>query len=206
MPLCSAEGSGCRRVNREKPSDRGRRIHLRPSANDVYLNLNDLALRTGERYERSYPLEIAPIIFGGAPYQVLLPRGMTLVVERIAGGFLVTLSADAKVYGSCARCLNEVTLELQAEQQEFVPTAKDGWQESDLSDFIEGMVVDIAGIAREAVILALPSQIVCSSSCPGLCPLCGHDLNKGPCECASSRVDERWDKLKDLRLPDDTEA
>jgi uncharacterized metal-binding protein YceD (DUF177 family) len=70
---------------------------------------------------------------------------MTLVVERIAGGFLVTLSTDAKVYGPCARCLNEVTLELQAEQQEFVPTAKDGWQESGLSDFIEGMVVDIAG-------------------------------------------------------------
>ncbi|MFH0917460.1 MAG: DUF177 domain-containing protein, partial [bacterium] len=108
----------------------------------------------------------------------------------------------AKVYGLCARCLSEVAMETEARQQEFVPTAKDGWEGSDLSAFVEDMVVDVAGIAREAVVLALPSQVVCSASCRGLCTQCGKDLNQGSCECLSVQGDDRWGKLRDLRLED----
>ena len=80
-----------------------------------------------------------------------------MAVERVAGGFLVDVSAE----GSGLRTLRPLperggTLEVEAEQQEFAPTAKDGWEESDLSAFIEDLVVDVAGIAREALVLALP--------------------------------------------------
>jgi uncharacterized protein len=170
--------------------------------NAVFLDLGDLVLRTGERHERSYSLELAPVVLGGVPYRVLLPRGVTVAVDRVAGGFLVTVATDAKIYGPCARCLDEVALEFRAEQQEFAPSAKDGWEESDLSAFIDGMVVDVAGIAREAVVLSLPSQLVCSPSCQGLCPQCGKDLNQGRCECAPAEPDGRWGRLKDLRLTD----
>lgn len=168
----------------------------------VYLDLHDLALRTGERYERAYPLELAPVILGGVPYQVLVSEGVTVGVERIAGGFLIKVTADAKVYGPCARCLEEVVLETRAEQQEFAPTARDGWEESDLSPFIAGMVLDVAGVAREAVVLSLPSPILCAASCRGLCPQCGQDLNEGQCACVPPGVDERWGRLKDLGTND----
>jgi uncharacterized protein len=170
----------------------------------MFLDLTDLALRTGERHERSYPVELAPILLGGVSYEVLLPQGVTVAVDRVAGGFLITVSTDAKVYGPCARCLSEVVLEVRAEQQEFAPTAQNRWEESDLSAFIDDMVVDVAGIAREAVILSLPAQVVCSPECLGLCPQCGKDLNQGPCECAPPGGDERWGALKDLRLDDDS--
>ncbi len=98
---------------------------------------------------------MAPIVLGGVRYEVLVPRGVAVAVDRVAGGFLVDVSLDAKVYGPCARCLSEVALDAEAEQQEFAPTAKDGWEESDLSAFVEDMVVDVAGIAREAVVLRL---------------------------------------------------
>lgn len=168
----------------------------------MHLDLSDLTLRTGERHERAYSLELAPVVLGGVSYQVLLPQGVTVAVDRVAGGFLITIYADAKLYGPCARCLDEAVLEVRAEQQEFAPTAKDGWEESDLSAFIKGMVVDVAGIAREAVVLSLPSQIVCSPSCRGLCPQCGQDLNQGPCGCPPSEPDDRWGKLEDLRPTD----
>lgn len=168
----------------------------------MFLDLRDLALRTGDRYEREHPLDIAPIVLGGARYEVLIPRGVTVTVDRVAGGLLINVSLVARVYGLCARCLSEVALETEAQQQEFVPTAKDGWEESDLSAFVEDMVVDVAGIAREAVVLTLPTQVVCSATCRGLCPQCGQDLNQRLCECASVQGDDRWGKLRDLRLED----
>ena len=107
---------------------------------------------------------------------------------------------DAKLYGPCARCLGEAVLEVRAEQQEFAPTAKDGWEETDTSEFIKDLVVDVDGLAREALILALPAQVVCSPECKGLCALCGKDLNKGACGCSEEKIDERWGRLKDLDL------
>ena len=111
---------------------------------------------------------------------------------------MVDVTLAAKVYGPCARCLCEAAVEIGARQEEFVPTAKDGWEGSDLSAFVQDMVVDVGGIAREALVLSLPAQIVCSSSCRGLCSQCGQDLNVRDCDCAPVQGDARWDKLKEI--------
>ena len=166
----------------------------------MLLNLADLPLRSGERYERVYPLEFEPILLGGTDHRVLVRDGVDLTVDRVAGGYLVTVSMDAKVYGPCARCLGEAVVEVHAEQQEFAPTAKDRWEEAEISEFVKDLVVDVDGLAREALILALPAQVVCAEECKGLCALCGEDLNKGPCGCAEDTMDERWSRLKDLKL------
>lgn len=166
----------------------------------AYLDLNDLGLRGGDRYELTYPLELEPILLGGVAYDVLLPDGVIVVVDRVAGGYLVTVSTDAKLYGPCARCLEEVSIVVHAEQQEFAPTARGGWEESELSVFIENLVVDVSAIAREAVVLAIPPQVVCSPECRGLCPHCGQDLNRGACDCGPAETDARWARLNELGL------
>ncbi|MBN1321859.1 MAG: DUF177 domain-containing protein [Thermoleophilia bacterium] len=168
----------------------------------MFVDLNELPLHTGERHERTYSLDIEPVILGGVAYQVLLPEGAIITVDRVVGGFLVGVSAKARVYGPCARCLNEAVVEVPAEQQEFAPTARAGWEDSDLSVFIEDLVVDVAGVTREAIVLALPEQLVCSPECKGLCPRCGQDLNLGECSCEAIEGDERWQKLRELELRD----
>jgi len=154
------------------------------------LDLHNLSLRGGERHETAHALDLAPIVLGGAQYRVLLPQGVDIAVDRVAGGYLVNVSADAKVYGPCARCLAEVVVELRAEEQEFAPTAGGSWDGSDLSPFIDDLVVDVEGIAREAVILALPDQLLCAPSCKGLCAQCGQDLNQGPCGCDALEISQ----------------
>lgn len=166
----------------------------------MILDLHELALRTGDRFESSFPLQMASLVLGGASYEVLVPGNVTVVVERVVGGFLVEVALRARVYGPCARCLEEATVEVEARQQEFAPTAKDGWEESDLSAFVEDLVVDVDGIGREALVLALPGQVLCLESCRGLCPQCGQDLNRGACECGGKDTEERWNKLRDLKL------
>jgi uncharacterized protein len=168
----------------------------------MQLSLGDLCLRGGDRYECIFPIEVDPIVLGATDYRVLLPDGVCVVVDRLAGGYLVTVDVDARLYGPCARCLGEGVLSVRAEQQEFAPTAKDGWGETDISDFIKDLVVDVDGLAREALVLGLPAQVVCADTCKGLCMRCGRDLNKGSCGCEADPIDERWNRLKDLRLED----
>jgi uncharacterized protein len=172
----------------------------------MLLSLADLPLRSGERHERVYPMEFAPVLLGGVEHRVLVPGGVKLKVDRITGGYMVSVSMDAKVYGVCVRCLSEAVLEVHAEQQEFAPTAKDTWEDAEISEFVKDLVVDVDGLAREALILAVPAQVLCVESCKGLCPLCGEDLNKGSCACSENTIDERWSRLKDLKLSDGAEA
>lgn len=149
------------------------------------LNLQKLGLRGGDRHESAYAVEVEPIVLGGAEYQVHLPEGAMITVDRAAGGFVVKLLVDGKAYGPCSRCLREVEVSLHGEQEEFASTAEGGWTESETCVHIADLVVDVPGLAREALVLALPPQMVCSSSCKGLCPECGEDLNEGPCGCGA---------------------
>jgi uncharacterized protein len=165
-----------------------------------YLDLRDLSLRGGEEWERTYRLEIAPILLGGVEFTVLVPDGVEVFVRRVTGGYLFTVAARARVYGPCARCLKEVALDFEAEEEEFAPTSTEGWDERDLSPFIADQVVDVAGLAREAIILALPNRVLCDEECAGLCPRCGKDLNQGSCDCPAPQADDRWAKLKDLQV------
>ncbi len=151
----------------------------------VRLNLEDLGLRGGQRHECAYTIALSPVSLGGVEYQLLLRNGITVSVERVAGGFFVRLTADARAYGPCSRCLADVEADFRAEQEEFTPTAAGGWAESQATPFIEGKEVDLSGLAREAVLLAMPERVLCSPVCKGLCAQCGIDLNRERCECVN---------------------
>jgi uncharacterized protein len=148
------------------------------------LDLDGLSLRGGQRHECAYSVNVTPVSLGGAKYEVVLPDGVTVAVDRVAGGFLVSIALDAKVYGPCTRCLSEVELDVHADEQEFAPTTTETWAESEMSAFITDLIVDVSGLTREALVLALPNQVLCSPGCRGLCPQCGQDLNRGLCGCS----------------------
>jgi uncharacterized protein len=169
---------------------------------DTYLHLRDLALRGGDTVERDIDVQLAPLHLGGLDYVVVLrDEGAHVTVDRVTGGFMVTVAVRATVYGSCYRCLREVVLPVDTEQQEFVPTHPEKWDEADLSPFIEDFVADISSLAREAVVLALPAKMLCREDCPGLCPECGGLLDGDDrCSCESSSSDPRWEALRRLRL------
>ena len=45
------------------------------------------------------------------------------------------------------------------------------------SPYLEEEQLDLKAWARDALALALPSQIVCRDECKGLCSICGENLN-----------------------------
>ena len=69
------------------------------------------------------------------------------------------------------------------------------------SPYLEDEQLDVAGWARDALVLALPAQIVCSDDCKGLCPVCGENLNQaGPEHEHEPEPDPRWAALRELKL------
>jgi uncharacterized protein len=59
--------------------------------------------------------------------------------------------------------------------------------------------LDLAGVLREQVILAIPMQPLCREDCLGLCPVCGQNRNERTCGCPEERQENPFAVLKQLQ-------
>ncbi len=60
--------------------------------------------------------------------------------------------------------------------------------------------LDVGGLLWEQLLLALPVKPLCRPDCKGICPLCGAELNKGPCQCKQDEGDPRLSVLHGLKI------
>ena len=91
----------------------------------------------------------------------------------------------------CVRCLEPLEvpitadLDIQFFPQEQRPKDPDlELEEDDLSvGYYEADEIDLGEVIRETVELSVPLKPLCSEDCLGLCPTCGANLNRDPCDC-----------------------
>jgi uncharacterized protein len=123
---------------------------------------------------------------------------LDLRLEAVMEGVLVSGTARATAAGECVRCLDDVERTLEVDLQElFVYPGKSPEGEDEDSRELEGDLLDLEAALRDAVVLALPFQPVCSQECPGLCSECGVRLADDPGHQHDS-VDPRWAALQTL--------
>ena len=60
--------------------------------------------------------------------------------------------------------------------------------------------IDLTSDIREDILLSFPMNWICSSSCKGLCPHCGANLNKQICSCDKRETNTMWNTLDQLKL------
>jgi uncharacterized protein len=70
--------------------------------------------------------------------------------------------------------------------------------EDDEVSMLEGDLLDLEPLLRDAVVLALPFQPLCEDDCPGLCTECGARLADDPDHTHEEPIDPRWAKLTTL--------
>ena len=63
---------------------------------------------------------------------------------------------------------------------------------------LEGDLLDLEPLLRDAVVLALPFQPLCQDDCPGLCVECGARLADDPDHGHETQIDPRWAALQGL--------
>lgn len=81
----------------------------------------------------------------------------------------------------CDRCLKELSRDYLYEFKHIVVNSLN----SDNDEYIvaENYRVDVNEIALSDLLLELPTKLLCSDDCAGLCPVCGCDLNESDCNC-----------------------
>ena len=166
------------------------------------LDTRELGRRPGSQREvtRTVP---APADLGIEVLRV--PEGssvdLDLRMEAVMEGVLVTGTASAELTGECARCLEPISDEIEVRFQElFVYDDQDySSEEDDEVSMLEGDLVDLEPLLRDAVVLALPFQPLCMDDCPGLCPECGARLADDPGHAHEAPIDPRWAGLTALQ-------
>ncbi|TMK39711.1 MAG: DUF177 domain-containing protein [Actinobacteria bacterium] len=163
-------------------------------------DLGALALGPGEGRRLSLDVRLAPFALGGQTYRGRdASQPVVLDVARLSGsGYSLRLRLSARMTGPCVRCLEEAAPELGVDAREVDQPG--GGEELD-SPYVHDDVLDLAGWTRDAVSLALPTQVVCRPECAGLCAVCGANLNQAGPEHRHERApDRRWAKLSELRF------
>ena len=134
------------------------------------------------------------------------PVVLDLRLEAVMEGVLVTGTASAVLEGECVRCLQRIDDEIDVRLQELYlyPNGRHDESDTELDDEasrLEDDLLDLEPLLRDAVVLALPFQPLCTEDCPGLCTECGARLADEPGHAHEAPVDPRWAGL--ARLQDD---
>jgi uncharacterized protein len=162
-------------------------------------DLGRLRLSSGEGRRLDLEVPVEAFDFGGQRYGV--PSGVVdavLDVSHTTSGYSLRLRFAAGLEGPCMRCLEPAERVVKVDAREV---DQPGGGDELSSPYIDGEELDVAAWTRDALALALPTQIVCRDDCLGLCAVCGENLNNaGPGHGHESEPDPRWAALRELKF------
>ena len=138
-----------------------------------------------------------------------------LRLESVTEGVLLSADIYAIAKGECIRCLDPVEITVERKIQELYryepskDSGKKGKKSKRASDddvdleeddelWMDGNVMDLEPPIRDAVVLDLPINPLCSEDCLGLCPDCGQKWADLPEGHHHEAIDARWAGLAGL--------
>ncbi|HEY5889177.1 MAG TPA: DUF177 domain-containing protein [Acidimicrobiia bacterium] len=136
--------------------------------------------------ERSVSLRLGEVIVDG-------PMNVSGVLVGTTEGVDSSFRAVALANLVCTRCLLEWSEEVEATGSQYFRTEPD----EDGYGIVDN-AVDVGAPAQDELALSLPAVPICRPGCAGLCPTCGTDLNRDPCDGHGDDSDSPFAVLKDL--------
>lgn len=175
---------------------------------DFEISLRDLPHQAGSLKEVDLsvpaPADLGNAMIGAKPGS---PVRVQATLTSMTDGVLASGSAQVHIAGECGRCLDEINYEQDIDFSElfFLPeVAAKLTEDSEAEDADELFTisdedsVDLEPVLRDALVLKLPFQPLCSDDCPGLCQECGQRLADLPADHHHEILDPRWSALRSL--------
>lgn len=128
-----------------------------------------------------------------------------VLLTRTNRGILVTGQLTADIERICSRCLGkaitQIGLNLEDEYYPLIDINTGAHMHPGPDDFIidNAHILDLSEAIRQYTIMSTPTRLLCKPDCPGICPVCGHELTRGDCDHVRSPHDHRWDKLEQFK-------
>lgn len=165
---------------------------------DLVLDTHELARGPGAmrlvRRSVAAPAELGIAVIGVPPGSAV---ELDLRLESVVEGVLVTGTASGPLRGECVRCLGAIVDRVDIDVQELF-VYPDSEATEDEASRLEGDLIDLEPLLRDAIVLELPFQPLCTPDCAGLCVECGANLNDEPEHTHEVPLDPRWAALRRL--------
>jgi uncharacterized protein len=111
-------------------------------------------------------------------------------IFRTGDKYVLDGDLEGSIQVMCDRCLEYYQRDVRTDFRLFLVRSPDREKaeiellEEDMEvDFIRDEEIDLDEIIQEQLYLSLPIKSLCMEECLGLCPICGHNLNNGACQC-----------------------
>ncbi len=148
-------------------------------SNQLIIDITNSLHRAGEVYTHVCHLQLDNNLL---PYAYATWSGDVLVdidYRSIDGEVDVIGDITLSYSGGCDRCgdiaVNSLVVSLE---ETFYPHA------SNTDDYTySGNKLDLTQAIIDNILLQLPTSLLCSEQCKGLCPVCGTNLTVSQCEC-----------------------
>ena len=149
---------------------------------------------------------------GDLPAELAEPLHFSVRAHRMGDDLLLEGSVSGALEPECARCLARyrhslsepfrLVLEPAGSRLPADPEGGEALSRAGLCEtgWYQGSRLDRAAFFREVLSLALPVKPLCREDCPGLCPRCGADLSRRPCDCAEIEPESPFAVLKTLQV------
>lgn len=129
-------------------------------------------------------------------YSVSLPANVCVTLSLDGSILSLIVSIDACVNTECARCTDPISRQFHTSRT-YLIRAEDMLSEDTELTFTSDGKLDVKELAFTELLLEVPTVLLCSDTCEGLCPVCGNKKAMG-CTCADNATDERLTILKQL--------
>lgn len=161
----------------------------------MILDLSKLIKRVEQQYTVCPEFSIYKTNYG--EYEILHKEPFTLKITKleddkihIEGKVNLTLGIP------CDRCLEIVETDISFDISKDIDFNNEDVEE-DLT-YIEGHNIDIDEMLYPEIFLNLPSKVLCSDDCKGICRVCGKNLNQDECGCDTFVADPRMAAISDI--------
>ena len=181
------------------------------------LNTYELQRRAGEMKEYELDIEVPEKV---GVELISVPCGEIIEVdarlESVTEGILISANIFATAKGECTRCLDPIEIPIEKKIQELYrykvkvdyggkkrkesAEAEQRDLEIDGELMMDGDVMDLERPIRDAIVLSLPINPLCSELCAGLCPDCGGKWADLPDDHSHEVIDARWAGLDGIVL------
>ena len=118
------------------------------------------------------------------------------VIRNSAGTLMLTGRIKAEMICICDRCGSDFRCEKELPVEAKIGTDPSDDDNPDIFP-LEGDWLDLNDLLETCFILGTEAKFLCREDCAGLCPICGKNLDAGPCGCKKD-VDPRLAALGQL--------
>ena len=166
----------------------------------MVVDLQNLFNNEGEEISIDFSMDLSGYDYNGAkPFTS--PVRTVGKIKNTANVVELRAEVDFTVEFDCDRCADRSRKEFLVPIEHILVSEL---QDETNDDFllVQNMELDLDDLVLTDVLLCMPTKLLCSDSCKGICAGCGKNLNREECACKRS-ADPRWDVLRDLLEEDD---